>query len=83
MAADARNKTSADRIATHAAAEQVHVEQIAERITALGGQPEFSPTGLKSDAIVDGSNVRTFVDLVKEDVLTECIAMDTYRDVIG
>src|SRR5438132_6040169 len=32
----------------HAAEEQQHADQIAERITQLGGAPDFSPEGLAS-----------------------------------
>jgi len=83
VAADDLNKTVADGIADHSAVEQIHVDQIAERITALGGEPELSPLGLRSRNAVLGGQGKVFVDLVKEDMLTECISMDTYREVIA
>lgn len=83
VAADDRNKAVADGIAAHSAAAQIHVELIAERITALGGEADFSPAGLQSRNVVPGGPGKAFVDMVKEDMLTACIAMDTYREVIA
>ena len=83
VAADDRNKTVADGIAAHSAAEQIHADQLAERIRALGGEPDFSPPGLQSRNAVENGQDKVFVDLVKEDVLIECVTMDTYRDVIS
>lgn len=83
VAADDRNKTVADGIAAHSAAEQIHVDMIAERITALGGEADFSPLGLRSCNLALGGQSKAFVDMVKEDMLTACIAMDTYREVIA
>ena len=66
----------------HANDEQQHADQIAARITQLGGAPDFSPDGLapRSDAeYVEGE---TLEEMIKEDLVAERIAIDSYREII-
>src|SRR5688572_3999393 len=46
MAKGLSAQSVAEEFAEHAAEEQAHADQIAERITQLGGEPNFSPEGL-------------------------------------
>src|SRR5882724_10268603 len=46
MAAGIHAQAVAEEFAEHAAEEQTHADQIAERITQLGGEPDFNPDGL-------------------------------------
>jgi bacterioferritin len=65
----------------HANEEQAHADQIAERIVQLGGEPDFNPEGLamRSHAqYVEGTNL---VDMIKEDLVAERIAIDSYREI--
>jgi bacterioferritin len=65
----------------HANEEQAHADQIAERIVQLGGEPDFNPEGLamRSHAqYVEGKNL---VDMIKEDLVAERIAIDSYREI--
>ncbi len=65
----------------HANEEQVHADQIAERIVQLGGEPDFNPEGLamRSHAqYVEGTDL---VDMIKEDLVAERIAIDSYREI--
>ena len=48
MATGLAASAAADEFAEHAADEQKHADQIAERITQLGGEPNFDPQGLTS-----------------------------------
>ncbi len=66
----------------HANEEQQHADQISERIVQLGGKPELAPAGFEERAhsqYVEGS---TLVDMIKEDLVAERIAIDSYREII-
>jgi len=67
----------------HANDEQGHADQIAQRIVQLQGEPNFNPEGLlmRSHAeYVEGSSL---TDMIKEDLVAERIAIDSYRDMIN
>jgi bacterioferritin len=67
----------------HATEEQQHADQIAERITQLGGEPDFSPDGLTSRShaeYVEGSSLE---EMIKEDLIAERIAIDSYREMVN
>jgi bacterioferritin len=80
--ADTRHKISVDEIKAHSDQEQRHIALIAERITELGGEPDLSPQGLASTCASYCMDGKVLVDLIKEDIIAECIAMDVYRDAI-
>jgi len=67
----------------HAVEEQDHADQLAARIVQLGGQPNFNPDGLTSRShaeYVEGEDLR---DMLKEDLIAERIAIDSYREMIN
>ena len=67
----------------HAGEEQAHADQLAERIVQLGGEPDLSPDGLtvKSHSeYVEGDSLE---DMIKEDLVAERIAIESYRDMIN
>lgn len=66
----------------HAQQEQEHADRIAERITQLDGKPNFNPDGLLSRAHADYAEGADLVDMIKEDLIAERIAIDTYRAII-
>ena len=66
----------------HANEEQGHADQIAERITQLGGAPNLDPEGLTSRAHSDYVEGDDLVDMIKEDLVAERIAIDSYREII-
>jgi bacterioferritin len=71
-----------EEFAEHAKDEQGHVMQVAERINQLGGRPNFNPEGLASRSAsqyVEGENL---VDMIKENLIAERIAVDHYRELI-
>ena len=71
-----------EEFATHAKEEHDHALQVAERINQLGGKPNFNPEGLasrSSSQYVEGENL---VDMIKENLVAERIAVDHYRELI-
>jgi bacterioferritin len=66
----------------HATEEQGHADQIALRITQLRGEPNFDPDGLttRSHAQYDAST--TIAEMLKEDLIAERIAIESYSEVI-
>jgi bacterioferritin len=67
----------------HAGEEQEHADRIAERIVQLGGAPDFAPDGLASRSHSEYVEGRTLVDMIKEDLVAERIAIDSYREMIA
>src|SRR5579863_306586 len=66
----------------HAAEEQQHARQVAERINQLGGLPDFNPEGLavrSASQYVVGGNL---VEMIKENLIAERIACEHYRELI-
>jgi len=68
--------------AEHAKEEQEHMMAVAERITQLGGEPDFNPEGLASRSASEYSTGPTLVDMIKENLIAERIAVDHYRELI-
>jgi bacterioferritin len=66
----------------HAQQEQEHADRIAERITQLDGKPNFNPEGLLSRAHADYAEGVDLVDMIREDLIAERIAIDTYRAIV-
>ena len=64
----------------HAAEEQAHADQIAERITQLGGSPDFNPETLTTRSHAEYVEGGSLVDMIKEDLVAERIAIDSYRE---
>jgi bacterioferritin len=67
----------------HANEEQQHADQIAQRIVQLGGHPDFSPDGLSSRSHAEYVEGDTLEDMIKEDLVAERIAIDSYREIIA
>jgi len=66
----------------HAAEEQVHADRIAERITQLDGAPNFNPEGLTSRSHAQYVEGNSLVDMIKEDLVAERIAIESYSEII-
>jgi bacterioferritin len=66
----------------HANDEQQHADQIAARITQLGGAPDFSPEGLATRSHAEYVEGETLEDMIKEDLVAERIAIDSYREMV-
>jgi bacterioferritin len=66
----------------HANEEQAHSDQIAARIVQLGGAPNFSPDGLLSRSHAEYVEGESLVDMIKEDLVAERVAIDSYSEMI-
>jgi bacterioferritin len=66
----------------HAAEEQQHVLAVAERINQLGGKPNFNPEGLATRSASQYAEGENLVDMIKENLIAERIAVDHYRELI-
>jgi bacterioferritin len=66
----------------HAADEQAHADQIAARIIQLGGEPNFNPDGLLTRSHSEYVEADSLVEMIKEDLVAERIAIESYADMI-
>ncbi|HXW84963.1 MAG TPA: ferritin-like domain-containing protein [Candidatus Binataceae bacterium] len=71
-----------DEFAQHAKEEQEHMNSVAERINQLGGKPNFNPEGLVSRSASQYAEGENLVDMIRENLIAERIAIDHYRELI-
>ena len=67
----------------HANDEQGHADSIAQRIVQLKGEPNFNPEGLLTRSHAEYVEGTTLLDMIKEDLVAERIAIDSYREIIA
>ena len=77
---DAAN--ASQEFAQHAAEEQTHADQLALRITQLGGEPNFSPVGLVDRSHSEYQEGNGLSEMIQEDLIAERIAVDSYSEMI-
>jgi len=82
MAKGINAEAVATEFAEHAAEEQQHADQIAQRIVQLGGEPDLSPQGLASRSHAEYVEGNSLTDMIKEDLVAERIAIDSYKDMV-
>jgi bacterioferritin len=68
--------------AQHAKEEQEHMNAVAERINQLGGRPNFNPEGLAMRATSQYGEGENLIDMIKENLIAERIAIDHYHELI-
>ena len=83
MAAGINADSVAAEFPVHANEEQQHADQIAARIVQLNGEPDFSPEGLLGRSHAEYVEGDGLIDMIKEDLVAERIAIDSYREMIG
>jgi bacterioferritin len=66
----------------HANEEQGHADRIAERITQIGGAPNFSPDGLLTRSHSEYVEGNTLVEMIREDLVAERIAIESYSEIV-
>jgi bacterioferritin len=66
----------------HAREEREHAEQVAERINQLGGKPNFNPEGLVGRSASQYADAETLIDMIRENLIAERIAVEHYRELI-
>lgn len=72
----------AQEFLVHANEEQGHADQIAGRIVQLGGSPNFNPEGLLTRSHSEYVEGQTLIDMIKEDLVAERVAIDSYTEMI-
>jgi bacterioferritin len=72
----------ANEFLQHANEELGHADQFAMRITQLQGEPNFDPDGLTSRSHAEYVEGRDLVDMIKEDLVAERIAIESYSEII-
>jgi len=83
MADGLNAKNAAAEFLQHATDEQGHADQIAARIVQLGGEPDFSPDGLATRSHAEYVAGGSLVEMIREDLVAERIAIDSYREMIA
>jgi len=83
MATGIHSEAVAAEFLQHANEEQGHADEIAARIVQLGGAPNLNPDGLSSRSYAEYVEGETLLDMIKEDLVAERIAIDSYRDMIN
>jgi bacterioferritin len=82
MASGIHSQAVADEFMEHANEEQQHADWIAERIRQLGGAPDFNPEGLLTRSHAQYAEGNSLVDMIKEDLVAERIAIESYLEMI-
>jgi bacterioferritin len=82
MARGIHAKSIADEFLIHSSEEQGHADQLAERIVQLGGEPDFAPDGLSGRSHAEYVAGGSLLDMIKENLVAERIAIDSYRELI-
>lgn len=72
----------AEEFAEHAMQEEKHMLMIAERISQLGGDPDFNPSTLVTRAITDYGQSTHLKDMIKDDLIAERVVISVYRTMI-
>jgi bacterioferritin len=72
----------AEEFLQHATEEQEHADKIAERITQLDGEPDLNPQTLSSRSHSEYVEGTSLVDMIREDLVAERIAIDSYNEII-
>ena len=82
MASGIHAQAVADEFLEHAKEEQEHADIVAERITQLGGEPDFNPEGLAMKSHSQYVEGKSLLDMVREDLVAERIAVESYSEII-
>ncbi|HEY6246629.1 MAG TPA: ferritin-like domain-containing protein [Pyrinomonadaceae bacterium] len=82
MATGINAESVAAEFLQHSNEEQGHADEIAQRIVQLKGEPNFNPDGLLTRSHAEYQEGTSLVDMIKEDLVAERIAIDSYREMI-
>lgn len=82
MATGIHAQSIADEFLVHSNEELAHADRIAQRIVQLGGEPDFAPDGLTRRSHAEYVAAESLPEMVKEDLVAERIAIDSYREFI-
>lgn len=82
MATGINAESVASEFLQHANEEQGHADLIAQRIVQLKGAPNLNPDGLLTRSHAEYVEGTSLLDMIKEDLVAERIAIDSYREMI-
>ena len=82
MASGIHAQAVAAEFLEHAGEEQAHADMIAQRITQLGGEPNFDPQGLRTRSHSEYVEGTTLLDMIREDLVAERIAIESYSEIV-
>lgn len=82
MATGIHAEPIAQEFLQHANDEQLHADQVALRITQLGGAPDFNPEGLLSRSVAEYKPGDSLIDMIKEDLTAERLVIMWYGEII-
>src|ERR1700758_1391675 len=71
-----------EEFAQHAKEEEQHLDLLTERINQLGGKPNLNPDGVGSRAASEYVEGENLVDMIREDLVAERVAIETYREMV-
>ena len=83
MASGINAESVAAEFLQHSNDEQGHADSIAQRIVQLKGEPDFDPQGLLTRSHAEYVEGETLTDMIREDLVAERIAIDSYREMIA
>src|SRR5262245_14758644 len=82
MATGIHSQAAKAEFLEHAKEEQEHADELAERIKQLGGKPEMNPAELVGRSHSEFKEGNSLTEMLKEDLIAERIAIESYRDMI-
>jgi bacterioferritin len=82
MARGIHSQSVAQEFLDHSNEELTHADRIAERIVQLGGSPDLAPDGIARRSHAEYVEGDSLVSMIREDLVAERIAIDSYRDII-
>jgi len=82
MASGIMSQPVADEFLEHANEEQQHADLVAKRITQLGGNPDFSPEGMRRRSHAEYRGGASLTEMITENLVAERVAIETYSEII-
>jgi len=82
MATGIHSSAIAKEFLVYAQEEQEHADRIAARIRQLGGKPEMDPAVVAQASHTEYKEGTSLVDMLREDLVAERIAVATYREIV-
>jgi bacterioferritin len=65
----------------HANDEQLHADQVAVRITQLGGAPDFNPAGMLDRSVAEYNEGHSLIEMIQEDLVAERVVIQWYAEI--
>jgi len=65
----------------HANDEALHADQIALRITQLGGAPDFNPEGMLQRSVAEYNEGESLIEMIQEDLVAERVVVQWYAEI--